>query len=261
MAYYKTARIKQIIKENYRVSTFVLDASVDARAGQFVMLWLPRENEKPMCIVNADPLMLSIANVGDFTKKIFELREGDEMSFRGPLGNSFWFEDVVERVLMVGGGYGVAALNFLAEEALKKKIEVTMVIAARKKEDVIFEKNFAEKAIEALVSTDDGSQGFRGRAHELVEKLLSEGRRFDCLYACGPEKMMHALALVCGREKIACQLSLERYMGCGLGMCGKCDAGGKLVCADGPVFTVEQTLKLEEFGKTHRDTSGHKIPW
>lgn len=260
-SYYQTAKIKQIIDENYRVRSFVLDFSVKAEPGQFIMVWLPRFDEKPMCVVNDSPLAISVANVGPFTQKLFELREGDKMSFRGPYGNDFLLGEGSKKILLVGGGYGVAALNFLAKEAKQKGIEATMIVAARKKEDVILEKEFFDKGARVFVSTDDGSAGFKGRAHELVEKLLGEGQKFDCVYAVGPEKMMDAIAKVCAKHGLPSQLSLERYMGCGLGMCGKCDAGGKIVCGDGPVFSGEEALALEEFGKTHRDTMGHKHEW
>ena len=84
---------------------------------------------------------------------------------------------------------------------------------------------------------------------------------FDCVYAVGPEKMMEAVAKLCVEKKVPCQVSLERYMGCGVGVCGKCDCSGKLVCKDGPVFSAEQALELSEFGKTHRDTMGHAHAW
>ncbi|HIH20808.1 TPA: dihydroorotate dehydrogenase electron transfer subunit [Candidatus Micrarchaeota archaeon] len=261
-SYYTTAKIKKIRKENYRVNTIELDCSLEnAQAGQFVMLWFPRLNEKPMCVVRASPLWLSVAAVGDFTNAVDDLKEGDVLSFRGPLGKGFWFDKGAKSILLVGGGYGVAALNFLANEALKKKIKPVMVIGARKKEDIIFKKDFEANGIETLIATDDGGEGFKGRAHELAEKLLAEGRKFDCFYACGPEKMMQAVARVAEKNGIESQLALERYMGCGLGICGKCDAGGELVCKDGPVMTGERALKLAEFGICHRDTMGHKVKW
>ena len=261
-SYYTTAKIRKIRKENYRVNTIELDCKMEgAVPGQFVMLWFPRLNEKPMCIVRSSPLWLSVAAVGDFTKNVDSLKEGDELSVRGPLGKGFWFDKGAKNILLVGGGYGVAALNFLAQEALKKKIKPVMVIGARKKEDVIFKKDFTEKGIETLIATDDGSEGFKGRAHELVEKLLREGRKFDCFYSCGPERMMFEVAKIAKREGIESQLALERYMGCGLGICGKCDAGGGLVCKDGPVMAGEKALSLAEFGVCHRDTMGHKVNW
>ena len=263
MAYYSTAKISRIIDENYRVRSFVLECEVNARPGQFAMVWLPRFDEKPMCVVNAAPFTISVAKVGPFTEKLFELKQGDKLSFRGPYGNSFTLEENAKHILLVGGGYGVAALNFLAKEAKEKGIAVTMIVAARKKEDVILEKEFFDKGAKVFVSTDDGSSGFKGRAHELAAKLLEENaaKQFDCVYAVGPEKMMEAVAKLCSQKKVPCQVSLERYMGCGFGVCGKCDAGGKLVCGDGPVFSGEQALALCEFGKTHRDTMGRQHPW
>lgn len=259
--YYSTAKILELREENYRVRSFVLDCAVKAKPGQFVMVWLPRLDEKPMCVVNDDPLTLCIANVGPFTQKLFELKQGDKLSFRGPYGNNFWFGEGTKKILLVGGGYGVAALNFLAKQAIEKKIEATMIVAARKKEDAILKQAFLDKGVEMLVSTDDGSEGFKGRAHELAKTLLQQGKYYDCVYAVGPEKMMETIARACAERKVPCQISLERYMGCGVGVCGKCDAGGKIVCGDGPVVTGEEAFKLAEFGKTHRDTMGHKHEW
>ena len=258
-SYYTTAKIKEIRRENYRVKTFELDCSIDAQPGQFVMLWIPGVNEKPFCVVQAKPLRLCVACVGEFSRKLCELKKGNLLSFRGPFGRGFWFDKGVKKILLVGGGYGVPALLFLAQAALKNKIKPTMVIGARKREDVIFEKEFKAKGIETLVSTDDGSVGFHGRASELVEKLFREGKKFDCVYACGPEKMMFAVAKLCGKNKTKSQLSLERYMGCAVVLCGKCDVGGKLVCRDGPVFSGKEALALSEFGVCHRDTMGRKV--
>ena len=169
MAYYSTAKIRQIIDENYRVRSFVLDCEVNAKPGQFVMAWLPRFDEKPMCVVNESPLTISVAKVGPFTEKLFELKQGERLSFRGPYGNNFELKEGIKRILLVGGGYGVAALNFLAKEARPKGIATTMIVAARKKEDVILEKEFFDKGAKVFVSTDDGSSGFKGRAHELAK--------------------------------------------------------------------------------------------
>ncbi len=261
MAYYSTAKIKELREENYRVRSLVLDCQVNAKPGQFVMVWLPRFDEKPMCVVNEDPLTISVAKVGPFTEKLFELKQGERLSFRGPYGNSFTLPEGAKKILLVGGGYGVAALNFLAKEAKSKGIETTMIVAARSKQDVILEKEFFDKGAKVFVSTDDGSAGFKGRAHQLAEKLFEEGNKFDCVYAVGPEKMMEAVARLCVEKKFPCQVSLERYMGCGVGLCGKCDAGGKIVCGDGPIVSGEQAFQLSEFGKTHRDTMGHKHNW
>jgi dihydroorotate dehydrogenase electron transfer subunit len=262
MSYYTTAPITSVRKENYRVNTLELDCSMPgAKPGQFVMVWLPGMDEKPFCIVNAVPLRLSIAAVGSFSKKLAAFKAGDKLSIRGPFGKGFWLEPSYKSVLLVGGGYGVAALNFLAEQCLAAGITPVMVIGARTKDDAIFENEFTRMGIEAFVSTDDGSAGFKGRPHELAEKLISDGSKFDCIYACGPEKMMEAVAKVALAHDLPSQLALERYMGCGIGVCGKCDAGGGLVCKQGPVFTGVESLKLAEFGKCHRDTMGHKKEW
>ena len=262
MPYYTTAKIASAVKENYRVTTFTLDASLPkAQPGQFLMVWMPGLDEKPMCIVGGSPVKISVAAVGDFTSALSKLKAGDKMSIRGPFGRGFSLAKSAKSVLLVGGGYGVAALNFLAEQAVAADVKPVMVIGARNAADVIFKEQFKALGVEAFVSTDDGSEGFAGRAHELAEKLIAEGRQFDCAYACGPELMMAAVAKVASANGIPSQLALERYMGCGIGICGKCDAGGGLVCREGPVYSGEQALALVEFGKCHRDTMGHEKKW
>lgn len=258
MSYYKTAKIISIKDENYRVRTITLDAAVHAQPGQFVMVWLPGVDEKPFCVAQDQPLRLTIAKVGPFTEKLFALKQGDCLSFRGPLGSGFTLPKDAKEILLIGGGYGVAPIAFLAQEATTKGITATTIVAARKKEDLILIESLKKAKAHMLASTDDGSEGFHGRAHELAEKLFAQGKKFDCVYACGPEKMMKAIAVLCKQQKTPCELSIERYMGCGIGVCGKCDAGGGLVCKQGPVFSGERALSLEEFGAYHRDTTGRK---
>ncbi|MBI3588157.1 dihydroorotate dehydrogenase electron transfer subunit [Candidatus Micrarchaeota archaeon] len=258
---YATAKIAEVRQENYRVKTFVLDCGVEARPGQFAMVWIPGMDEKPMCIVNDDPLTFSVAKVGPFSSKLHGLGAGDKISFRAPLGNSFAIPTGAKKIILVGGGYGVAALHFLARVAKGKGVEPVMVVGARKRDDVIFEGDFAKLGVKTVVATDDGSGGVKGTAIDAVRQLLDAGEKFDCAYACGPEMMMHALAAVAQKEDMACQLSLERFMGCGIGICGKCDAGGGLVCQGGPVYNSRAAFKLEEFGICHRDTMGNKIRW
>jgi dihydroorotate dehydrogenase electron transfer subunit len=249
----KTAKIKRVITENRRVKTFVLDAAIDARPGQFVMVWLPRVNEKPFSIMAANPLTLSIANVGDFTEKIHALKEGDSLAFRGPFGNGFKLEG--RKILLVGGGYGAAPLRFLASEARENGAEVTFVLGAKTADELLLEKSFADAGCRVVVTTDDGSKGLKGFATDAVNGLLQK-ENFDSIYACGPERMMKKLAETSGLKQIPFQASLERYIKCGLGICGQCAVDGLRVCYDGPVFDASVLKTLSEFGETKRDASG-----
>lgn len=249
----KKAQVKRVINENKNVKTFVLDAAVDAQPGQFVMVWLPRVNEKPFSILEMKPLTLSIARVGDFTDRMHALKEGDKLGFRGPFGNGFKLKG--EKILLVGGGYGAVPLRFLASKAREEGMEVAVVLGAKTAEELLLEKNFAEIGCEVIVATDDGSKGLNGFATDAATELLQK-EKFDAVYTCGPEKMMQKLTQICEQHRVPCQLSLERYMKCGIGICGQCAVNGLRVCYDGPVFEASVLKTLNEFGKIKRDASG-----
>ncbi len=253
----KSARITKITPENYRVKTFEVSYDFKAKPGQFAMLWIPGIGEKPMSIGASNPIRFSIADVGPFSHAMHSLSVGSLLSFRGPLGTAFTLEKKSKSICVVGGGYGVVPLHFLAEEARDQKIKVTAIIGARTEKDIIYEHYFEQDGCEVHVSTDDGSKGFKGTSVALFEKLLTT-HKFDAVYTCGPERMMHALALVCKEKKIPIQVSVERYMKCGIGICGSCDCSGKTLCTEGPIMSGEEALSLPDFGHVHRDSTGRK---
>ncbi len=231
---HQTATISKLEKETSLVTTIYLDTKVKAKPGQYVMVWLPRENEKPFGVASDDPLMLSIAAVGPISKKITSLKVGDKISWRGPYGKGFSLQG--KRPLLVAGGYGVVPLHFLASKlpkATRKK--TTVILGAKDKKNLPMLKKFEKLGCRALVTTDDGSKGFKGFSTELAAKELSK-HEHDSLFACGPEPMMKAAAKLARKHKIFCHVSLESFFKCGgMGLCGECSHHGKLVCVDGPV--------------------------
>ncbi|MFH1393355.1 MAG: dihydroorotate dehydrogenase electron transfer subunit [Candidatus Micrarchaeota archaeon] len=255
----QTARVVKIEDETDKVKTLELGCRlIDATPGQFLMVWVPELGERPISIANNDPLAITVANVGKVSGALHKLKKGDMVSFRGPLGSGFvepQGEEREGRILLIGGGYGVAPLYFLAKMATKVGLAVDVVIGARNERDLLFEKKLYAVSSEVFVTTDDGSRGKKGNVMEEAGWLLKD-RKFDMVYACGPERMMIAVAQHCRENEIPCQLSLERYMKCGLGVCGSCDLGGKSVCRDGPVFSGNEALNFSEFGKKKRDASG-----
>lgn len=252
----RTASVKKTSEENYRVETLELDTALEGAApGQFIMVWMPGSGERPISIGNDDPLTISVANVGKVSGAICELRSGSMISYRGPLGKPFTIPENAKRILLVGGGYGVVPLHFLAKTAKKAGVEAIAVVGARNERDIIYDKRLGQWCKKVLVTTDDGSRGKKGNVMAEVEPLLANDG-ISCVYACGPERMMMAVAQTCKAKKIACQVSLERYMKCGVGVCGSCDLGGKTCCRDGPVFSGEEALALAEFGKAKRDATG-----
>lgn len=233
--YYKTVRIVKIEKETPSVKNFILDNSIQAKPGQYVMVWIPGENEKPFGVASTSPFMLSIAKVGQFTEKIHDLKAGDQLTFRGPYGKGYTLRG--KKILLVGGGYGVVPLYCLvfSTPSLKRK-NTSIVIGAKTKSDLLFVSKFKKLGCKVYVSTDDGTSGFKGFATQLVEKLFKK-EKFDSLYTCGPEIMMKKLAQICNQKHIFCQVSLERFFKCGgFGICGECSIKGHMVCKEGPVF-------------------------
>ncbi|MEW6722372.1 MAG: dihydroorotate dehydrogenase electron transfer subunit [Candidatus Micrarchaeota archaeon] len=251
-----TSRVKKVIAENYRVKTIEVGRDMEkALPGQFLMVWVPGAGERPMSIGNGSPLTISVADVGKVSSEICRLKEGDLISYRGPFGKPFMIPEGAKRILCVGGGYGVVPMYFLSKVAKENGIESLAVIGGRSERDIIWEKQLFLVCKEVFITTDDGSRGKKGTV--MVEaQWLIESRKVDCVYACGPEKMMEALAKLCRQHSVPCQVSVERYMKCGMGVCGSCDISGKFACIDGPVMSGEEALSLPDFGKAHRDAAG-----
>jgi len=256
----QTARVAKVSTESEKVKTLELNTRLVCEPGQFLMVWVPGVGERPISIANNDPLTLSIANVGKVSSELHKLKPGSLLSFRGPLGNGFRIQEGWKRILVVGGGYGVAPLYFLAKMATSNKIETFAVVGAKTAKEIVYEDKLYLVTKETFVTTDDGSKGAKGTVMLEVERLMTTaGHKPDAVFACGPERMMLAIARECLKHEIPCQLSLERYMKCGLGVCGSCDLGGKTVCKDGPVFDALEALSIKEFGESKRDASGKKV--
>lgn len=114
--------IQAITQENYRIKTFVFDGEMPhAKPGQFVMAWLPRLDEKPFSLAHHMPLTLTIAAVGPFSNAMHDLNVGDQVWFRGPFGLPF--EEIGERPVLVGGGYGVAPLAWHMSNKISRKLQ------------------------------------------------------------------------------------------------------------------------------------------
>jgi dihydroorotate dehydrogenase electron transfer subunit len=240
-------RILALRDDNFRTRTLTLDLQLHATPGQFVMLWLPRFDEKPFSLVAANPVTVMVTAVGPFTRLVHELQVGDRIWVRGPFGQGFQLPSAVASPVLVGGGYGVAPLFWLAQEAAGRSAAViTTLIGARTAADLLYTDRFEALAAtdtrhRLMLATEDGSRGVRGRVTDLLAPLLdAEGDyRPDALYACGPHGMLQALQRLAVRHALPAQLSWEAYMRCAIGICGACEHQGALLCLDGPVL---QTL-------------------
>jgi len=230
---YTIAGIRQ---ETPSVTRYVLDGALDAGPGQFVMAWLPGIDEKPFSLMAASPVTLAVAGVGPFTEALAQRKVGDSLWLRGPFGNGFTIRG--ERLLLVAGGYGAAPLAYLARAAMDAGKSVSVVIAAREKELLLLTDYFRDLGCQVWTCTDDGSDGRCMLADEAADCAL-DARPADGIYACGPEPMLDAIERLARERGLPAQLSREAYMRCGIGVCGSCTCGDRLVCLDGPVFEVE----------------------
>lgn len=258
----RVVKILAIQDENPFVRTFTLDCSVGAQPGQFVMLWIPRLDEKPFSVAFDDghTLQLSVAKVGTFTEELFNKKVGDQVGVRGPYGKSFFYNPG-EHLAVVGGGYGAAPLYFLAHQAVNLGCSVEFVVGARSDQHLLFTDRVTQLPGATLhVATDDGSSGFKGYNAELLRALLKDGMKLDRILTVGPELMMKAVSDMALEYDIECQVSMERYIKCGFGMCGQCvvDDSGMPTCMEGPVMDHHLARKQAEFGNYHRDKVGRK---
>ena len=229
------ARVVEKTQENARTIMLALDAALEAAPGQFAMLWLPGVDEKPFSIACVDPLSFAVSRVGPFSEALHALEPGDHVWLRGPYGTGF--SERPGRALLVGGGYGAAPLHFLARVLLDRGTKVEAALGARGAGDLLFLHRFRDLGVPVHVATEDGSSGTRGRVTGVAGPLLRAGG-VDILYACGPEAMLDALAALCRETGTPAELSFEAYMRCGIGICGSCEHGERLVCRDGPVFSL-----------------------
>lgn len=191
----------------------------------------------------ANELWLLVAEVGDGTRAVCKLVAGDKLNCVLPLGNGFSMPAAAsERVLLVGGGVGVAPLLYMGAEMSRMGCEPTFLLGARKASDLL-ELDLFNKYGRVYVTTEDGSMGERGF---VTNHSVLQAECFDRISTCGPKPMMVAVARYAYKVGIDCEASLENLMACGLGACLCCvektTDGNLCVCKDGPVFNIKKLL-------------------
>lgn len=218
----------------------------DILPGQFVQVRVDNSNStflrRPISVYETDTdnktidLLIKIA--GDGTLTLSGLKPGEDISLVYPLGNSFTVPDKPEKILLVGGGVGVAPL-FLAGKVLKMNgMDVEFLLGYRTTKQVIDFDEFSAFG-KVNLTTEDGSTGVKGFVTD--HSVIKDGK-FDRIYCCGPDLMMKAVASLAKKNKIYCEVSLENLMACGFGACLCCIEetvnGNLCTCTDGPVFNI-----------------------
>lgn len=247
-------RVKKKVVESPEFATLFFEYTIPFRPGQFIMVWIPGIDEKPYTISyhSKESFAVTIEAKGLFSKKAISLETGDLIGIRGPFGNGFDIQ-AGESVAVVAGGCGMAPLATLVERLDKR---TTFIHGARSKNFILYPDRFD---MERRFCTDDGSFGQKGLVTDLFKKTIDSGKQFDRVYACGPEVMMHAVFQICEDHGIPCQVSLERYMRCGFGVCGACVCGKQVVCKDGPVFGSDDLREMNDFNKKALLKSGKEV--
>lgn len=211
-----------------------------ARPGQFVMLRQPDRLDpllpRPFSVHDAEGanMRLLYRLAGRGTRYLSQLKPGAMVDVIGPLGRGFSPRRGGQAV-MAAGGLGIAPMPLLARKLRSLGERPVLLYGCRNKGQLL-----AARGIKALVCTEDGSCGRRGRVTDLLEDRLLRGGACR-VYACGPWAMLKQVSLVCRKHGTPCQVSLEARMACGVGACQGCAvraaSGGYLhVCTDGPVF-------------------------
>lgn len=242
-----------LILSNRRVSDeyFVLrlqagDEVKDFKPGQFVQVRVDKSEStflrRPISIYDIDKEALTfdllIKIVGKGTEALSILTEGDTLAVIYPLGNSFTIPEADEKVLMLGGGVGVAPL-FLAGKAFKDRgVSVEFILGYRSSSQIIDQDLFSSIG-KVHLTTEDNSAGEEGR---LIDHSRLAIHDYSRIYCCGPDPMMKAVARLAKDNKVFCEVSLENLMACGIGVCLCCIEetvdGNLCVCTEGPVFNI-----------------------
>ncbi len=241
-----------IAKDIFSFTLSCPDVAAQAQPGQFVHI-LPAGAglRRPISIAGIDrehgTLRLVFAIRGKGTETLSRLNPGDAMDMIAPLGHGFTLLPEAAHVILVGGGIGVPPMLPLADYY---GVKAAAISGFRSFSQVILQEDLEAAGAQTICCTEDGSAGaVRGFVTAPLEQLVSEGA--DMVYACGPVAMLKAVAQVCLRQQVRCEVSLEERMACGVGACLCCatrtqDADGGEhylhVCKDGPVFRAEEVI-------------------
>jgi len=180
----RIVEISEVVEETPSIKTFIFrdERCAKAKPGNFVMIWIPGVDEIPLSISIMGPgdrAGVTVAKVGEATRALHEKHEGELIGLRGPYGSSFTLSS--GKVLVVGGGVGIAPLAPLAEKlAEAKKTRVTCILGAKTKADLLVLDRMDKSSDDLIVTTDDGGRGIQGLASDPVKDLLTS-KRYDMI--------------------------------------------------------------------------------
>ena len=226
----------------------------EAQPGQFVHVKVPALEmsalRRPFSIFNAEGATLELLykTVGRGTAALNAVKPGDEVTVLGPLGHGFP-TTCAGAPLLVGGGFGVAPLYFLARLLKKAGLAPKLFVGGRTQADLLALDRFAALGVEVFTATNDGSAGVQGLVTDPLDdeiiRLKGEGQAFE-LFACGPDPMLKAVAMRATGSGSKGWISMDRHMICGVGACYACIQktvrGNSRCCIEGPIFRAEDLV-------------------
>lgn len=239
---------KQLNKDNFLLKLQSPVPVSEIYPGQFVNIEIKDAHEiflrRPFSVLDVDyqnqTISLLVKVLGRGSKKLTEIQAGKKLSTILPLGKSYSLPDVNDRILLIGGGSGVAPMLFLAKTCGLIPNNVHILIGAKSVSDHIDIEEYKPFG-NFYFTTEDGTFGEKGYVtnHSVFTNDLT---KFTKIYTCGPDLMMKAIGKIAIANAIFCEASLENMMACGFGVCLCCvedtKAGHRCVCTDGPVFNV-----------------------
>jgi dihydroorotate dehydrogenase electron transfer subunit len=262
-------RICRLVKREplggaYALLTFEHGDIARAQAGQFAMIQPEASGDlllrRPFSIMDTEPaagrFTIFLKAVGLGSRAVFDLDEGDNARVLGPLGRGFTKPLAGEHVSLVGGGYGVAPFALFSRSLREAGLAFHLFYGGRSASELPLVAELERRGISLTLSTDDGSRGQRGRVTAPLLLSLAREKTKPRLYACGPEPMMHAVAKIADEKGLACEVSLDPWMGCGVGTClgcvvkiqdpGEPRAKNRPACTEGPVFDSKRVIWPDE---------------
>lgn len=249
---------KRIAPDIYWMSIAAPNIARAAKPGQFVHVRMYDEPSvqflrMPFCVYDASDVMQAVdicyAVVGEGTKQLTKVQPGGFIDLMGPIGNGWTVPEGTKRALLVGGGVGTPALNLLGRKLATSNIKVDAVIGAQTASKLVclehIECSTAPSGGKIHITTDDGTQGTHGFVTELTDPMIASGD-YDYVAVCGPTPMMANVVKPAIEHGVACQVSMEKLMACGVGACLSCvletTSGRKRCCVDGPVFNADEVV-------------------
>lgn len=239
---------QQLTKDVNKIVFYSPKIAQGANPGQFVHL---KPNNlvhpllrRPISIADVDKedslVTIIYRIIGEGTKLLSRYNAGEMIDCMGPLGKGF--SPAGKRPLVIGGGMGIAPLIYLVRSLCPRSVHV--LLGGRNKDEMFWQSYFNDVCDKVHLVTDDGTLGKRGTTLDVLPQLHAQFN-YDMIYTCGPEPMMKKIVEFAQKNNIPCQISLEKYMACGVGACLSCSCGGKngkrvKVCTDGPVFWSEE---------------------